>query len=136
MKKFLIALSILFLGSVTVLMPVISYTSWKQQQEFSNGEKVKTEALIKVDDGVKTYNYKENDYGVDASKSSFEAGDIVPVYFLKNKPYIVAENPYVYQSKADIFMPLFWFVFLGWATINLIRMNYLVDKRVSKLRGR
>lgn len=69
MKKFLIALSIFFLGSIAVLMPVVSYTSWKQQQEFSNGEKVKTEALIKVDDGVKTYNYKENNYGVDASKS-------------------------------------------------------------------
>ncbi|EOT46480.1 MULTISPECIES: hypothetical protein [Enterococcus] len=130
MKKFLIALSILFLGSVTVLMPVISYTSWKQQQEFSNGDKLKTKALIKVEDGVKTYNYKENDYGVDASKSSFEAGDIVTVYLLKNKPYIVAENPYVYQSKVEIFMPLFWFVLLGLATINLIRMNYLLYKRV------
>lgn len=130
MKKFLIALSILFLGSVTVLMPVISYTSWKQQQEFSNGDKLKTKALIKVEDGVKTYNYKENDYGVDASKSSFEAGDTVTVYLLKNKPYIVAENPYVYQSKVEIFMPLFWFVLLGLATINLIRMNYLLYKRV------
>lgn len=130
MKKFLIALSILFLGSVTVLMPVISYTSWKQQREFSNGDKIKTKALIKVEDGVKTYNYKENDYGVDASKSSFEAGDIVTVYLLKNKPYIVAENPYVYQSKVEIFMPLFWFVLLGLATINLIRMNYLLYKRV------
>lgn len=130
MKKFLIALSILFLGSVTVLMPVISYTSWKQQQEFSNGDKIKTKALIKVEDGVKTYNYKENDYGVDASKSSFEAGDTVTVYLLKNKPYIVAENPYVYQSKVEIFMPLFWFVLLGLATINLIRMNYLLYKRV------
>ena len=130
MKKFLIALSILFLGSVTVLMPVISYTSWKQQQEFSNGDKLKTKALIKVEDGVKTYNYKENDYGVDASKSSFEAGDTVTVYLLKNKQYIVAENPYVYQSKVEIFMPLFWFVLLGLATINLIRMNYLLYKRV------
>lgn len=30
MKKFLIVLSLVFLGSVALFMPVISYTSWKQ----------------------------------------------------------------------------------------------------------
>lgn len=114
MRKILFILGAVFLVGITILMPIISYTSWKDQQIFLKGDKGKTEAVIKVDEhNVKTYNYEENNYGVDASKSSWEDGDTVTVYFLKNRPDIVAENPYVYNSKTEIIAPLIWFIFLG-----------------------
>lgn len=129
LKKFIFILGIFFLSMVTISMPVISYSSWKDQQNFSKGDKGKAEALIKVDEhNVKTYNFKENEYGVDASKSSWKKGDKVTIYFLKSKPYIVAENPYVYNSKFDILSPLIWFIFCGGMTIWIVCIHYLHKK--------
>lgn len=121
MKKILFILGAVFLVGITILMPVISYTSWKDQQDFSRGDKGRTEAVIKVDEHkVKTYNYKENHYGVDASKSSWKDGDKVTVYFLENRPEIVSENPYVYNSKIEIIAPLIWLVlFVGIILLNI-----------------
>ena len=129
MKKILFIFGLIFLSFITLLMPIISYTSWKEQQNFLTGDKGKAKALIKIDAyNVKTYNYKENDYGVDASKSSWREGDVVTVYFLKDRPYIVAENPYVYNSKLDILAPLIWFILLGGIITWIVSTRYLINK--------
>lgn len=129
MKKILFIFGLIFLSFITLLMPIISYASWKEQQNFLTGDKGKAKALIKIDAyNVKTYNYKENDYGVDASKSSWREGDVVTVYFLKDRPYIVAENPYVYNSKLDILAPLIWFILLGGIITWIVSTRYLINK--------
>lgn len=93
---------------------------------------MKTSATIQVDDhGVKTYHYEGIDYGIDASKSSFRDGNHITVYFLKDKPYIVAENPYVYHSKLEIIAPLLWFfILLGFGILSRYfkKMNHLLDE--------
>ncbi|MGX7026001.1 hypothetical protein [Vagococcus hydrophili] len=129
MKKVIRIVCIIFLGFITIMMPIISYDSWKEQQAFSKGDKGKTEAIIKVDEHkVKTYNYKENGYGVDAEKSAWRDGDKVTVYYLKDKPDMVAENPYVYHTKREIFAPLMWFILLGIAVITEFYVRYLTKK--------
>lgn len=111
MNKIFNAIFYVFIIFAMVMMLFVSYTSWKNQKLFSEGDKETTIATIKIDENkVKTYNYKENDYGVDASKSLRNSGDKVTVYFLKDKPDIVAENPYVYNSQMDILFPLIWFL--------------------------
>ncbi|MFS1229198.1 hypothetical protein [Enterococcus lactis] len=105
--------NIFLLIVVSVLLIFSAYSSWKDQQAFSMGEKSFAMAQIKVDSNhVKTYNFSENSYGVDASASKFRNGDVVKIYFLKSKPYMVAENPYVYQSVSDIFLPIIWAVII------------------------
>ncbi|MGX7197921.1 hypothetical protein [Enterococcus olivae] len=129
MRKILFILGMIFLGGVTILMPISSYSFWQDQQMFLHGEKGQTEALIKVDEHkIKTYNFKENDYGVDASKSSWREGDKVTIYFLRSKPYMVSENPYVYHTTAEIFMPLVWCVFVGGLLLGLIYTRSLISK--------
>ncbi|MHC5228209.1 hypothetical protein ACYSNW_08025 [Enterococcus sp. LJL99] len=111
MNKIFNAIFYVFIIFAMIMMLFVSYTSWKNQKLFSEGDKETTIATIKIDENkVKTYNYKENDYGVDASKSLRNSGDKVTVYFLKDKPDIVSENPYVYNSQMDILFPLIWFL--------------------------
>lgn len=126
MKKIIKTIVFIFIGITMAMMLFASYGSWKDQQMFSKGEKEKTVATIKVDENkVKTYNYQGNDYGVDASKSAWKNGDKVTVYFLKDQPYIVSENPYIYNSKTDILFPLIWFLIgLGIIVSNLY-ISYL-----------
>lgn len=129
MKKIVRIFIIVFICVITILMPVISFNFWKDQQYFSKGDKEKTEAIIKVDKHkVKTYNYKENNYGVDAEKSAWQDGDKVTIYYLKNRPEMVAENPYSYHSSLEIFFPLIWFILLGIVVINEMYMRYLIKK--------
>lgn len=90
MTKFLRIVFYIFLSITMLMMLISSYSSWKDQQAFSNGVKEKATATIKIDKhNVKTYNYQGNDYGIDASKSVWMNGDKVTIYFLKDRPYIV-----------------------------------------------
>ena len=108
-KKYLKILANIFLAAIIILLIVSSSSSWQDQREFSRGEKNTAIAKIKVDrNNVKTYNFSENSYGVDASKSKFKNNDTVKVYFLKKKPYIVSENPYIYHSTTEIIIPIIW----------------------------
>lgn len=106
-KKYLKILANIFLAAIIILLIVSSSSSWQDQREFSRGEKNTAIAKIEVDrNNVKTYNFSENSYGVDASKSKFKNNDTVKVYFLKKKPYIVSENPYIYHSTTEIIIPI------------------------------
>ena len=95
MKKFLIALSILFLGSVTVLMPVISYTSWKQQQEFSNGALA---CFLYKNSEVKKLSYVfTQGYSLDLAseilvKLEANANDEIEKVFVGGEGYFVSEK--------------------------------------------
>ncbi len=122
-QKYLKIIANIFLVMISILLIISSYSSWKEQREFSRGEKRMAIAKIKVDSHhVKTYNFSENPYGVDAYQSKFRNGDAVKIYFLKHKPYVVSENPYIVHSAPEIIAPIIWSVILGTIPIyNILR---------------
>lgn len=129
MKKTFKIIAYIFVGIITLMMPFISYSNWKDQKAFIEGDKQETIATIKVDEqNVKTYNFKENDYGVEASKSTWQAGDQVTIYFLKNQPYIVSENPYIYKTTTEIIMPLIWLIIIVIVVVIQINTNRFLSR--------
>ncbi len=126
MKKILKIVAYLFIIFIIAMLLLASYSSFKDQQLFSKGDKEKTVATIQIDEhNVKTYNYQGIEYGVDASKSKWKDGDKVTVYYLKDTPYIVAENPYIYHSKTEILVPLIWVLILLGVVMSHLYIHYL-----------
>ncbi|MGM0123281.1 hypothetical protein IGI37_000647 [Enterococcus sp. AZ194] len=123
--------TLFFYGVIVLLMVVMVHGFWGDQQTFSTSEKEKTTATIQVDEHkVKTYNFPENDYGVEASKSAWRDGDEVTIYYLKDQPDVVAENPYTYHSKSEIFSPLFTIlIFLLLIAIDIF-VRYVMHRLV------
>lgn len=91
-----------FLVVVTLLLFYISFSNYRSNQAYLHSERVKTEAVIKEDEqGVKTYNFSGNPYGVTNSanwirnKDIGKDGEKVTIYYQKDKPWVVytEKNP-------------------------------------------
>ena len=59
-------------------------------------EKLKTDAVVKVADDVKTLNFPENPYGVVTYDPTLHDGEIVSIYYQKDKPHRVSTSPTQY----------------------------------------
>jgi len=106
-------LGIIFLFSMGCMMFVIAYDNYQRNEAFIRSEKIKTNATIKVDkQGVKTYHFKENAYGVSCEESDLQAGDQVTIYYQKDKTYMVSLSPTRYYTKKEMVAPIFSGIFL------------------------
>lgn len=86
----------LFFVLLGVFFFYLAFHTWEMQQEFIESEKLKTDAVVKVKDDVKTLNFPENPYGVVTYDPTLHDGEIVSIYYQKDKPHRVSTSPTQY----------------------------------------
>lgn len=126
LDKWLKNISFILLILFAIVMPIVTYSNWHNQQMFRTGEKKETTAIVRIDENkVKTYDYPENDYGVDARDSKAKDGESVTLYYLKNQPDMVSEKKDEYIPKKNILISLglsvFFIVLVFWKTSKRIK---------------
>ncbi|MGM0122823.1 hypothetical protein IGI37_000189 [Enterococcus sp. AZ194] len=126
MRKFLQKFSSILLIFVAILLFIAAFSEWQDQRAFVTGEKKKRWQRL---GWMKTYRFAENSYPVVAKDSSWKDGDEIPIFFLKSRPYMVAENPYVYHSDATIQSSLVGGLFFLLFAIGSIQLQRWRNRR-------
>lgn len=115
------------------LMFYLAYSSYQANQEFLNSERVKTIAVIKENDGVKTYNYSANEYGVVGKdpdiKDIGKVGEKVTIYYQKDKSYVVYRSQNPRNIWQNVWTGIFWGVAFLLIVITLqVLLPWLVKR--------
>lgn len=119
--------------ATSFLMFYLAYSSYQANQEFLNSERVKTIAVIKENDGVKTYNYSANEYGVVGNdpdiKDIGKVGEKVTIYYQKDKPYVVYRSQNPKNIWQNVWTGIFWGVAFLLIVITLqVLLPWLVKR--------
>lgn len=126
-----------FLVIIILLMFYISFSNYRSNQEYLHSERIKAEAVIKEEDGVKTYNFPANSYGVTSSanwirnKDIGKDGEKVTIYYQKDKPWVV------YTEKSPKLIWLNWAgpLFAGFGLIAAMLVPRWIVPRLMKRWG-
>lgn len=133
---------ILFLFAI--LMLYIGYSNWRSANEYLHSERVKTLAIIHEDEnGVKTYNFSANSYGVVGNdpqiKDIGDDGDVVTIWYQKEKPYVVYRAKEPKWIWLDVAKPFFcgvlFLAFIYFTQINLRWTTRLIDFMLKKVKA-
>lgn len=127
LDKWLKNISFILLILFAIVMPLVTYSNWHNQQMFKTGEKKETTAIVRIDENkVKTYDYPENDYGVDARDSKAKDGESVTLYYLKNQPDMVSEKKDEYIPQKNILISL------GLSVFFIVLVFWKISKRIKE----
>ena len=127
LDRWLKHLTFIMLCLFAIVMPIVTYSNWHNQQVFQGGEKLATTAIIEVDShNLKVYRFPENKSVVSAKYSEYDEGETLTLYYLEDNPDMVSESRNHYVPQKDII------IFFSLSVVCILLVVWQIGKRIKK----